>query len=204
MFTAHGDFPGMSFSNAITIVSGLPRSGTSLMMQMIDRGGIPALTDEIRSADRDNPKGYYEFEPVKQTKDNPGWLGDARGKVVKMVSSLLYDLPASESYRVVFMRRDIEEILDSQEKMLLRLGKPVADRSAIRMAFDVHLKRLMEWLPDQKHLNLLELSYNELLTNPRDEIARLNLFLGGHLDTETMVASIDPQLYRNRSAATNN
>ncbi|MEW4453726.1 sulfotransferase family protein [Bremerella sp. JC817] len=194
----------MSFSNAITIVSGLPRSGTSLMMQMIDRGGIPALTDEIRSADRDNPKGYYEFEPVKQTKDNPGWLGDARGKVVKMVSSLLYDLPASESYRVVFMRRDIEEILDSQEKMLLRLGKPVADRSAIRMAFDVHLKRLMEWLPDQKHLNLLELSYNELLTNPRDEIARLNLFLGGHLDTETMVASIDPQLYRNRSAATNN
>ncbi|GAA4420393.1 sulfotransferase domain-containing protein [Bremerella cremea] len=121
-----------------------------------------------------------------------------------MVSSLLYDLPTSETYRVVFMRRDIEEILDSQEKILQRLGKPVADRSAIRTAFEVHLKRLMEWLPNQKHLNLMELSYIELLTNPRDEIARLNLFLGGHLDTETMVASIDPQLCRNRSAAANN
>src|SRR4029079_9082802 len=98
----------MPLADDMIIVSGLPRSGTSLMMQMLDRGGIPALTDEIRAADPDNPRGYYEFEHVKQTKKDPSWLPQARGKVVKMVSSLLYDLPSTETYRVVFMQRNID------------------------------------------------------------------------------------------------
>lgn len=189
----------MSATNAITIVSGLPRSGTSLMMQMIDQGGVPALTDEIRTADRDNPRGYYEFEPVKKTKDDPSWIERARGQVVKMVSSLLYDLPATYQYHVVFMRRDIDEILDSQEKMLKRLGKPIADRDSIKTAYDIHIKRLFDWLPGQRHLRLTEVCYNDLIAEPLAQIDRVNAFLGGGLDTAAMFAAIDPMLYRNRS-----
>ena len=120
----------MSLTSEIIIVSGLPRSGTSLMMQMLHQGGIPVVTDEIRTADTDNPRGYYEFERVKKTKEDSSWLPDARGKVVKMVSSLLYDLPATEAYRIVFMRRDIDEMLESQEKMLARLSRSAATCSA--------------------------------------------------------------------------
>src|SRR5687768_13992796 len=107
----------MPLADDIIIVSGLPRSGTSLMMQMLDRAGISAVTDKIRTADDDNPRGYFEFEPVKRTKQDASWLPAARGRAVKLVSSLLYDLPATERYRVLFMQRDINEVLDSQEKM---------------------------------------------------------------------------------------
>src|SRR6516165_1289807 len=106
----------------IVIVSGLPRSGTSLMMQMLDHGGVPVVTDHIRSADTDNPKGYYEFEQVKTIKRDTSWLPATRGKAFKMVSQLLYDLPPGETYRIIFMERDLDEVLLSQEKMLTRLG----------------------------------------------------------------------------------
>src|SRR2546430_7498795 len=112
----------------IIIVSGLPRSGTSLMMQMLENGGVPVVTDHIRSADTDNPRGYYEFEQVKKIKTDTSWLPGTRGKAFKMVSQLLYDLPPSEKYMILFMERDWDEMLLSQEKMLQRLGKPVAPR----------------------------------------------------------------------------
>lgn len=198
MFVAHEGFPDMPHSEVITIVSGLPRSGTSLMMQMIDRGGIPALTDEIRTADTDNPKGYYEFEPVKRTKEDPSWLNDAQGKVVKMVSSLLYDLPLQYEYRIVFMRRDIDEILESQEKMLTRLGRPLASKEEMASAFAVHLERLFQWLPTQPSIVRLDVSYNDLLTDTETELQRLVSFLGEALDAEKMLNCIDPKLYRNR------
>ena len=107
--------------NEIIIVSGLPRSGTSLMMQMLDNGGVPVVTDHIRTADTDNPRGYYEFEQVKKIKEDVSWLPETRGKAFKMVSQLLYELPASERYRIIFMERDLDEMLLSQEKMLARL-----------------------------------------------------------------------------------
>src|SRR5437764_1475845 len=103
-------------SSEIIVVSGLPRAGTSLMMQMLDNGGIEVLTDGVRAADTDNPRGYYELEKVKRLKQDASWLPQARGKVFKMVSQLLYDLPASEAYRVLFMERDFDEMLRSQEK----------------------------------------------------------------------------------------
>src|SRR5262245_19571590 len=112
----------------VIIVSGLPRSGTSLMMQVLDAGGVEVVTDNVRAADTDNPRGYYEFEKVKQVKRDASWLPDTRGKAVKMVSQLLTDLPPTERYRVVFMERDFEEMLDSQERMLRRLGRPAAPR----------------------------------------------------------------------------
>src|SRR5574337_153211 len=113
-FLATGISMSATKDDVITIVSGLPRSGTSMMMQMLHRGGIPAVTDEIRSADEDNPKGYYEFEPVKKTKEDASWLARAGGKVVKMVYRLLYDLPGDYAYHVVFMRRNLREVIASQ------------------------------------------------------------------------------------------
>ena len=113
----------MDSSEFMAIVSGLPRSGTSMMMQMLEAGGMEVLTDGIRQANEDNPRGYYEFERVKQIKEDPGWLEEAQGKVVKMVSMLLFDLPAGYRYRIVFMRREMREILTSQRVMLERLGQ---------------------------------------------------------------------------------
>src|SRR5262245_15575927 len=118
-------------SAEIIVVSGLPRSGTSLMMQMLDNGGIEVVTDNVRAADTDNPRGYYELEKVKRVKQDASWLPQARGKAFKMVSQLLYDLPASERYLVVFMERDFDEMLLSQEKMLQRLGRPAAPREVM-------------------------------------------------------------------------
>ena len=191
----------MSLTSEIIIVSGLPRSGTSLMMQMLQQGGIPAVTDEIRAADTDNPRGYYEFERVKKTKEDPSWLPEARGKVVKMVSSLLYDLPATETYRVVFMRRDIDEMLESQEKMLARLSRTAAPRDQMKTSFSVHLDRLFHWFSAQPHIKLLEVSYNDLLHTPESEICRVARFLDHVPSASQMLAAIDLSLYRNRKAA---
>ena len=106
----------------VTVVSGLPRSGTSMMMKMLDQAGLELVTDRLRQADEDNPKGYFEYEPVKQLARSADrtWLDDARGKGVKIISTLLRELPAHYNYKVVFMRRDLSEILASQAKMLAR------------------------------------------------------------------------------------
>jgi len=184
----------------ITIVSGLPRSGTSLMMQMLDNGGLPVVTDQIRTADTDNPKGYYEYEQVKAIKRDTSWLPATRGKAFKMVSQLLYDLPASEAYRIIFMERDLDETLLSQEKMLTRLGRTPAPRDAMKRAYEQHLERLHEWLPQQRHLKVLRVSYNGLIEQPREHAERVRLFLGGLVDVEAMVQTVDPSLYRNRKA----
>jgi hypothetical protein len=188
----------MSQDSEIIVVSGLPRSGTSLMMQMLDRGGIPAVTDHARTADEDNPRGYFEFEAVKRTKQDASWLPAARGKAVKLVSSLLYDLPATETYRILFMQRDLDEVLESQEKMLARLGKPAAPRDRMRSAFRVHLDRLYQWLPQQPHMQTLMVHYNRLLGDPPAEVSSIAQFLGGRATAESMLSAIDPSLYRNR------
>lgn len=183
----------------IIIVSGLPRSGTSLMMQMLDNGGIEVVTDGARTADIDNPKGYYEFEQVKAIKRDATWLAGTRGKAFKMVSQLLYDLPPSEQYRVIFMERDFDEMLASQEKMLARLGRPAAPRDEIKRSFTLHLTRLYDWLTQQQHIQVLRISYNELLAEPRRHAENVREFLGGHGDVEKMVETVDPSLYRNRT-----
>ncbi len=190
----------MSLDSEIVVVSGLPRSGTSLMMQMLDHGGIPAMTDELRTADRDNPRGYFEFERVKQIKNDCSWLPQARGKAVKMVSQLLYDLPASEAYRIIFMRRELDEILVSQEKMLQRLNRPTPDRNILSEAFTLHLDRLFAWLPQQGQMRTLMVSYNLLLAEPETQSKRIAQYLDNRPRADNMRASIDPSLYRNRAS----
>jgi hypothetical protein len=185
----------------IIIVSGLPRSGTSLMMQMLAAGGVEIVTDNLRAPDPDNPRGYHEFERVKKIKEDRAWLPEARGKAVKMVSQLLYDLPPTEEYRVVFMERDLEEVLDSQEKMLARLGRPAGPRAEMRRAFELHLERLHDWLERQESFAVLRANYAELVQRPRREAERVRGFLDGRGDVEGMVRAVEPSLYRNRKAA---
>jgi hypothetical protein len=188
-------------ASEIIIVSGLPRSGTSLMMQMLDNGGVEVVTDNIRTADTDNPRGYYEYEMVKKIKKDAGWLPATRGKAFKMVSQLLYDLPATETYRIIFMERDLDETLLSQEKMLLRLGRTPAPRDEIKRAYTQHLERLHEWLPQQRNIKVLRIRYNDLIEQAREQATRVNEFLGAIANVEGMVNSVDPSLYRNRKAA---
>jgi hypothetical protein len=186
----------------ILIVSGLPRSGTSLMMQMLVSAGLEAITDNVRTADTDNPRGYYEFEQVKKIKQDASWLPQARGKVVKMVSQLLYDLPPGERYRTLFMERDLDEVLASQEKMLARLGRTAAPREKIREAITLHLERLHNWLGRQPNMAVLCVSYNALLQRPREQAQRVRDFLGRSVDLDRMVHQVDWALYRNRKSVT--
>jgi hypothetical protein len=182
----------------IIIVSGLPRSGTSLMCQMLDNGGIGVVTDGIRTPDTDNPRGYYELEKVKKIKQDASWLPEARGKAFKMVSQLLYDLPATERYRIIFLQRDLDEMLASQEKMLKRLGRPAAPSDQIRRNFIGHLDRLMRWLAEQPHIAVLRVDYRDLVERPAEMAEVVNDFLGGRADVLRMAECVDPSLYRNR------
>jgi hypothetical protein len=187
--------------DVITVVSGLPRSGTSMMMKMLEAGGIPPLTDEIREADADNPKGYYEFERVKQLdKGDDAWLPQAQGKAVKVIAALLEHLPSEYQYKVIFMRRAMEEILRSQKQMLIRRGEATdrvedADMAAL---FQKHLDHITRWIDDQPNFDVLYVSYNDVLENSADQAARINRFLNHALEEDKMVAIIDPSLYRQR------
>jgi len=183
----------------ITVVSGLPRSGTSLMMQMLDAGGIGPLTDRVRTADEDNPRGYYEFEPVKQTKRDAGWVPSAVGKAVKMIYQLLYDLPPEFAYRVVFMERKIEEVLASQRTMLERQGAQGAKLTDEQLAkvFGAQVAKCKAWLAAQPNFTVAYVSYNDLVADPRPQADVLSAFLGG-LDVDAMASVVDPSLYRQR------
>lgn len=184
----------------VTIVSGLPRSGTSMMMQALEAGGMPLLTDNVRTADADNPKGYYEFEPVKKTKSDPSWLAQAPGKAVKMVYRLLYDLPKDHEYRVVFMHRNMDEIMASQQTMLDRSGQKGAGISDGELAalFSKDLDSVHHWLDQQKEFSAIFVDYRRIVEDPLPPCQQVNAFLGGILDTDRMAAVVDASLYRNR------
>jgi hypothetical protein len=199
-----GDNPGAS-SGAVTVVSGLPRSGTSMMMQILQAGGMEILTDHIRSADDDNPRGYYEFERVKKLKDgDTSWVYDARGKGVKIISYLLEYLPGEVDYQVVFMQRDMDEILASQKQMLLRRGEPpdVVEDGTIAAVFQGHLAEVTSWLAGQPNMKVHYVAYSELLDDPEAHIEALVDFLNrgdSSLDVEAMLGVPSRSLYRQRS-----
>jgi len=182
----------------ITIVSGLPRSGTSMMMKMLTAGGLELLTDNIRAADEDNPKGYFEFERVKQIENDKAWLEDARGRVVKLISALLKHLPSAYNYKVIFMRRAMPEILASQRQMLIRRGEPADTVPDDKMAamFNKHVAQVESWLAAQPNIDVLYVSYNEVMKDSRPHAERINVFLGGSLKVDEMVSVVDRGLYR--------
>ncbi|OFY05851.1 MAG: hypothetical protein A2W93_14780 [Bacteroidetes bacterium GWF2_43_63] len=180
----------------ITIVSGLPRSGTSMMMQMLDAGGLEILTDGERQADGNNPKGYYEFQRVKNLAKDKAWLPEAEGKVVKVIAQLLQFLPNQYEYDVIFMDRDMDEVLKSQQIML---GKdPSVYPSVIANSFKKELEKVEAWANSSPAVRLKHVSYKDVIANPTAVAEDVNEFLGYKLDTEKMIETVDPELYRNR------
>jgi hypothetical protein len=171
-----------------------------MMMRMLAAGGMQVLTDYIRTADEDNPKGYYEFERVKQIEHDKAWLEDAQGKVVKMIAALLKHLPPSYEYKVVFVQRNISEVLASQRQMLLRRGKPAEKVSDERMAalFERHLWQIEAWMATQPSMEVLYVRYGDVLADPAAQATRINRFLGGTLDVDKMADVVEPGLYRQR------
>ncbi len=170
------------------------------MMMMLEAGGMPILTDGLRAPDADNPRGYYEFEPVKRLAEDQGWIGQARGKAVKVISALLEHLPASETYRVLFMRREMGEILASQRAMLARKGhavEPGSDERIARVSRE-HVEHVLRWLRARPNVALLEVSYNDLLADPPAQAGRVARFLDAGLDPQRMASAVDPALYRQR------
>src|SRR5438132_13860501 len=185
----------------IIIVSGLPRSGTSMMMSMLVAGGIPAMTDAIRTADEDNPRGYFELEKVKELAKDTTWLAEAGGHAVKIISALLKHLPGDYHYKVIFMRRAMREVLASQRQMLRRRGEPTDTVSDERMAemFRKHLVEVESWLAKQPNIEVIYTNYNAMLDAPAAPIQTINTFLGGKLDIAAMTAVVDKTLHRQRA-----
>jgi|CXWJ01.1.fsa_nt_gi hypothetical protein len=197
--------PTPTRSEPIVIVSGLPRSGTSMMMKMLEAGGIPPLTDKLRTADNDNPKGYYEFERVKQMdKGDTAWMAQAQGKVVKVISALLKHLPAGYNYQVIFLRRHMSEILASQRKMLINRGEDPdkMDDAQMTMLFENHVRQVESWLAQQPNIEVLYVHYSDVMADPLTAINSMGRFLGRDLDVRAMAEVVDPDLYRNRQTET--
>lgn len=184
----------------IVVVSGLPRSGTSMLMHVLQAGGMALLTDQVRKPDLDNPKGYYEFERVKRLPQGDiGWLEEARGKCLKVISALLVYLPRGYRYDVIFMHRDISEVLASQRKMLARRGQETSDDDeAMMVSLQEHVDEVRNWVAAQPNFSLLDADYNAILAAPAGWAAQIDAFLGRNLDTVAMQAAVDSTLYRNR------
>jgi len=181
------------------IVSGLPRSGTSMMMQMLAAGGVPLLSDGIRQADEDNPRGYHELEAVKRTRQDAAWLAGSEGKAVKIVHALLADLPVDRPYRVILMRRKVENVVKSQAAMLERLGQEGARLEPEQLArvFEQQLEQVKDYMNRHACFECIEVWYGAVLEYPQTQIERLNRFLSGELNVEAMAAAVDPALRRN-------
>jgi Sulfotransferase domain len=187
-------------SQPIIVVSGLPRSGTSMMMKMLAEGGLSTVIDGIREADEDNPNGYFEFEPVKKLAEGQDkWLGEASGKIVKVISALLEHLPSQHQYKVLFMEREIKEILASQRKMLHRRGEEATSADeAMEGQFRQHLAATKYWLARQPNMDVLYVDYNKLMTKPEDYGQTIADFIGLPLDVPRMLSVPNAGLYRNR------
>lgn len=196
----HRDVLSDTSRTTITVVSGLPRSGTSMMMQMLAKGGKEIFTDSVRQADESNPKGFYEHEAVKRIARDKSWLKDVGDKVVKIVSPLVFQLPPRYHYKIVFMIRDVDEVLASQHKMLERSGKlkPDTYKMGLDEAYRKNLDKFKQWVSVNPNVEVLYVNYSEAIQNPIMEIERINEFLNGELNTDEMLAVVDGELYRNK------
>lgn len=180
----------------IVVVTGLPRSGTSLMMQVLDKGQLPILQDGVRESDISNPAGYYELEAVKGIVNDNSFLDEAGGKAVKIVAPLPIYMKTNLSYRFIFMRRDIEEILQSQEKMLNK--DQTSEREKFRTIYEFHLKKTYRFLKEND-IPFIDVNYNELMANPEVELAKVKEFCQIEADLKNLVQAVNPELYRNRN-----
>lgn len=186
----------------ITIVSGVPRSGTSMMMRMLAAGGMEIVVDNIRKADEDNPQGYYECEKVKKLKEDNTWLKDTYGKSIKVISMLLSDLPKDHTYKVIFMKRELKEIIASQNIMLQRREREDVsklDENIIGKSFEKHVYAIERWIEKQDNMNIIYINYNDMINNARENVYIVTNFLGNDLNMKKMIEVVDKNLYRVRS-----
>lgn len=192
----------LRYGPAIVVVSGLPRSGTSMAMRMLQAGGMPLVMDGVRTADEDNPAGYFEVERVKDLgrETDRTWLRAARGKAIKVVSSLLEHLPEDNNYAVLFLNRNLQEVLASQAKMLSRRGeKSETSDERLLDLFQAHLVRVKALLATRACFRSCEIDYPGVIADPRAEAKRIRDFLGRPLDVDAMARAVDPSLHRNRA-----
>jgi len=186
----------------VVVVSGLPRSGTSMAMKMLEAGGFPLIMDGIRTADDDNPKGYFEDERVKDLHkmEDKSWVSNARGKAIKVISFLLKELPEENHYKVIFMRRHLDEVLASQNKMLENRGEESeTPDERMKELYEDHLKKVFEMMEQRENFDVLYVGYTETVQNPADTAKKIREFVGPSLDVEKMTAVADKSLYRNRA-----
>lgn len=196
----HSDFIMNNIKGTITIVSGMPRSGTSMMMQMLAAGGLEILTDNIRANDENNPKGYLEYQKVKSLASDNTWLHEGQNKVIKVIAQLLQHLPSNYQYKVIFMEREMEEIIQSQQIMLgkkAEVEKKIYP-TALADTFKKQLEKTRSWIKAHPQFEVIYVPYTDVITNPTEVIENLSLFLDADLNTEAMVNAIDSKLYRNR------
>lgn len=192
----------LRYGQPIVVVSGLPRSGTSMAMKMLEAGGVSPIQDGIRTADEDNPKGYYEDERVKDLHEmeDKSWLGDARGKAIKIISFLLTHLPEDHNYKIVFMRRHLDEVLASQTKMLERRDEDnETTDEQMRKVYETHLWQVNRLLKRKTCFETLDIDYRVALDNPRQMAEQIRGFLGQPMDVDAMTGVVDKNLYRNRA-----
>ena len=190
------------YGKPIIVVSGLPRSGTSMAMKMLAAGGMPVLTDGVREADESNPRGYYELEAVKElhTQKDTAWLEGAKGKAVKVVSFLLTWLPEDYDYKVIFMQRDLREVIASETTMLLKRGQSAQTSTEEQTiaVYEQHLRKVERFLSSRKCFSTLSVSYRDALERPEEAARQMRVFVGHPLDVDQMARVADPALYRNR------
>ena len=187
---------------SITIVTGVPRSGTSLMMQMLAAGGIPILSDGVRKPDESNPRGYFEFEPVKRLRSHNSWLTEANGRAIKIIHLLVRDLPVDGQYqyRVLLMKRSLEEVVASQHAMLARAGKAGGNEASLRRVFAAQLGDLEQWMARHSCFRCLAVEHQRVVSAPDSVAAEVADFVGGGLDVVAMARVVDPSLYRHRKS----
>ncbi|WP_309387781.1 alkaline phosphatase family protein [Cerasicoccus frondis] len=193
--------PPVDPQERITIVSGLPRSGTSMMMQLLTAGGIEALSDNQRIADEGNPLGYFEFEQASELQKNRNWLPRARGKAVKIVAQLLNRLPANEHYQIIFMRRDLDEVVASQKKLLDQMKRTGSqmDSEKLKQTYAEQLRRIMTWLTPRNNIRVLVVDYHEILSNAEPTIVQIADMLERPFDQAAAGTAVRPELHRQKA-----
>jgi hypothetical protein len=184
----------------VVVVSGLPRSGTSMMMQMLQQGGLEVFTDQKRKPDENNPKGYFEHEAVKRLARDARWVTGAKNKVIKVIANLLFHLPSKHNYKVIFMLRHLDEVLVSQQHMLIRKGKRSAVNYNTNLAesYKNTLEKARIWASECQNVDLLYMNYNDVISDPAKEAKRIAGFLGKEMDIGKMAEAVDKKLYRTK------
>lgn len=193
-----------SYKGEITIVSGLPRSGTSMMMQMLEAGGLAIFTDRLRQPDESNKKGYFEHEAVKNLARNKSWLPEASGKCVKVIAQLIPHLPLNYRYKVIYMQRNTSEVISSQEKMRLRMGEvPHSEdtREGLRKSFENTSDAVRDWMAKHQNFDVFYVDYASVIEDPKAWATQINGFVGGDLDETAMAGEVDGRLRRERAGA---